>query len=328
MNLVERVKRSQNKHEIALLIMIVAISLIISLFNRSFFSLQNLFDILKSSGMLAVMAIGVTLVMISGGIDVSFPAIAAVAMHVTVTTMNNHQGSLLYAFLMASAIGIGLGAINAVFVSLFKLPTLIVTLATSNIYFGILLETVDRTHISVIPEFFNQFGRGFVFTMNSDGAAPIGLSFIAAATILLFILFWLFMRYTSIGRNIYAMGGSKESAQRAGISVWKTQLVVYILAGFLAGASSILSVALIGYVNPFNVNAVTMDVIAAVVLGGVSLTGGNGSVFGALLGIILLFIIRNSLVILGVPSTWDSIIVGAVVIISIALAAKATRSRS
>jgi simple sugar transport system permease protein len=327
MKIVETFKKSNNKHEFLILLLLIVITIGISFFNSSFLSFENLFDILKSSSMFGIMAIGVTLIMISGGIDVSFPAIAAVAMHVTVTMMNQFGGSLMLAFLIASLIGVALGAVNAFFVSYFKLPTLIVTLATSNIYFGMLLETADKAHISTVPSYFGAFGSGHLFSFTTS-VGEIGLSNIAAVTILLFLIFWVIMRFTSLGRNIYAIGGNQESAKRAGINIWKTQFLVYSLAGFLAGFSSMVSVSLLSYVNPFNVNAVTMDVIAAVVLGGTSLTGGIGSVIGSFLGVIMLFIIRNSLILLGVPSTWDSIIIGAIIIVSIALTMLQTKKNA
>ena len=149
-----------------------------------------------------------------------------------------------------------------------------------------LLETADKAHISTVPEYFGNFGSGYVFSFNT-ASGVVGLSNIAAVTIALFALFWFIMRFTSLGRNIYAIGGNMESAKRAGISIWRTQFIVYSLAGLLAGFSSMVSVSLLSYVNPFNVNAATMDVIAAVVLGGTSLAGGIGSVVGSFLGVIL-----------------------------------------
>ena len=319
MNIMSKIRSSKSRHEIYLLIILVIFTVIISGFNRSFFTVENLFDILKSSSTFIIMAIGVGIVMISGGIDVSFPAIAAVAMHTTVTILNRTGGNILTAFLIACMIGICLGAVNAFIISYFKLPTLIATLASSNIFFGILLESVDKVHISVVPGFFSRFGKGYILSFTNSAGTTIGFSNLAFCAVLLLVVSALLMKYTTLGRNIYAIGGSVEASKRAGISVWKTQFIVYTVSGFLSGFASIINVAMISYVNPFDINSVTMDVIAAVVLGGVSLTGGIGSIKGVFLGVIMLFIIKNSLILMGVPSTWDSVIVGAIILASISL---------
>lgn len=307
-------------HELFLFVILILFSLIIAICSPGSFNFESLLDILKSSSTYMVMAIGVLIVMISGGIDVSFTSIAAVAAYVSVYILNTYaQGNIVIAFFIAGIVGAVLGIINSIFISLFKLPTLIVTLATSNIFYGLLLEHAPTAHISKVPEFFTEFGAGRLISFASNTDKSWGLSNLAIIAIILLIIFSILLRYTGLGRNIYAMGSAKESAQRAGISIWKTQFFVYLFAGFLAGISSILNTSLISYVNPFNIQSTTMDVIAAVVLGGAALNGGKGSVIGTFLGVILLFMVKTSLIQLGVPSTWDSLIVGSILLISISI---------
>lgn len=324
MNKLEKVsaslKRARIGHEFFLFLIFVVGVIVISLVSGNAWSFESFLDILKSSSTHMVMAIGVLLVMVSGGMDVSFSSIAAVTAYATIHYLNQTgSGNIIQAFFIASLIGITLGAINAVLISLFKLPALIVTLATSNIFFGILLQVVPTAHISQLPRWVSDFGSGRVISFVNNAGQTYGLSNLAFVVIILLILFWFILRFTSIGRNIYAVGSAPEAAKRAGISIWKTQFFIYCSVGFLAGISSILNASLIVYVNPFNIQAVTMDIIAAVVLGGASLTGGKGSVPGTFLGVLLLFLIKSSLIQLGVPSTWDSVIVGSVLIISIAI---------
>jgi simple sugar transport system permease protein len=196
---------------------------------------------------------------------------------------------------------------------------LIVTLATSNIFFGILLENAPTAHIPTIPAFISDFGAGQIFAFFKDGDTIMGVSNLTVVLLLVIVLFGFILRYTSLGRDIYAVGSSAESAKRTGISIWKTQFFIYCFAGLLAGVAAIINVAMISYVNPFNIQGLTMDIIAAVVLGGASLAGGKGTIPGTFLGVVLLFIIKNSLISLGVPSTWDSIIVGGILIASISV---------
>lgn len=314
------IKRTHSGQEVFLFLLIIVLILIISMISHTTYTLETFFDLLKSSSSYLVLSIGVLIVMLSGGIDVSFSSIAAVTAYVTIFYQNSHGGGNVWqAFLIAGMLGIGLGAINAVFVSLFNLPTLIVTLATSNIFFGMLLENVPTAHLSKVPDWVGRFGSGRLFELTNAAGNTYGLSYLATTAIVLLILFAILLRYTGLGRNMYAIGSSREAARRAGISIWRTQFFIYCFVGFLAGVASILNTSLISYVNPFNIQAVTMDVIAAVVLGGAALTGGKGSIIGTFLGVSILFLIKNSLVQLGVPSTWDSIIVGSVLIISIGI---------
>lgn len=307
------------RHEFYISLVIVAFSFVLAMINSQFLSLETLFDLLNSSASTGVLAIGTLIVMISGGIDVSFSAIAAVSMYVTVYTLNIYGGSTPIAFIMACLIGAVLGMVNAILVCLFNLPTMIVTLATSNIFYGTLMQTVPQAHIAKIPEFLADFGSKYVFVISTSGGKTIGLSAISTTMLAIAVITTLILRYTSLGRNIYAIGGSKEAAKRQGISIWKTQIFIYCFAGMMAGTASILNVSLIRYVNPFNVYGQTMDVIAAVVLGGACVSGGSGTVIGTILGVILLFLIKNNLVLMGIPSIWDSVIVGAIIIVSITL---------
>lgn len=301
-------------HELYLVITIVAYSIFISFFNHSFISFENLFDILKSSSVLVVLAIGVLIVMISGGIDVSFTAIAAVSMYGSVYLMNKYPGNIFFAFLIASIIGIVLGSINAILISYFKLPTLIVTLATSNIFYGLLLAIVPTAHITSIPDYLIKFGNGRSLTFTTDSGNLYGFSYITLSTIIVLIFTGIILKFTRLGRNIYAIGSNMEAAKRSGISIVRTQFFIYCFAGFMAGVASFLNVSLIRYVNPFNIYGIIMDVIAAVVLGGTRLAGGRGSVIGTFLGTLLLFLIRNSLIMINVPSTWDSFVVGSIIL--------------
>lgn len=314
------IKRSHKGQEIFLFFLIMAIIIIIAVISGKPFTFESLFDLLKSSSPFLVYSVCVLLVMLSGGIDVSFPTIAAVAAYITMYHQNQTgTGSIFSAFIIAGMIGLILGAVNAVLISIFNLPALIVTLATSNIYFGLLLEHAPTAHVSKVQPWISRFGSGRVFQLTSSSGTPYGLSYLAFTAILIMIIFALILKYTSVGRNIYALGSSREAAKRAGISITRTQFFIYCTVGFLSGIGSILSTALISYVQPFNINGVTMDVIASVVLGGAALSGGKGSIIGCFLGVSLIFLIKNSLVQLGIPSAWDSVIIGSLLIVSIAI---------
>ena len=140
-------------------------------------------------------------------------------------------------------------------------------------------------------------------------------------------VFALVLKYTSVGRNSYAIGSAREAARRAGVSITRTNFVIYCLVGMLAGMASLFNISLVAIVQPYNIQNTTMDVIAAVVLGGAALSGGKGSITGCLLGVLFLYLIKTSLIKLGIPSTWDSVIVGGVLIVSIMLTMIRTKAK-
>lgn len=296
---------------------LIFLSLLIGSFNREFLSLENFFDLLKSGSVMGIMAVGFLIVLISGGIDVSFTAIATVSMYTTVTILNKFGGNMFTAFIIASLIGIILGFINALLISYFKIPTLIATLGTMNLYHASLLVIGKNAHIALIPESIVNFGKQMIFVVHNDDGKMFGLSYISSVMIIIFIFTWLLLKYTALGRNIYSIGGNFEAAQRVGISTEKVQIFIYCYMGLLSGIAGLMKVALVRYVNSFDLMGTEIDIIAAVVLGGAAIYGGVGSVIGTVLGVSLLVVLKNSLVLVGIPSEWDYVIIGIVIIFSI-----------
>jgi len=320
------------KHnEIYIFIIIGVLALVVNSFNRNFLTFENMFDLLKSNAMEAVVALGVFVVLISGGIDVSFMAIATVSMYVAVMILKIIGGNILLAFLIAGFLGIILGGINSSLISYFKIPTLIATLATMSIFHGLLIGLLiilgKSTHIPEVPEYFSTFKDGMVFTLQNKGGNEIGLPYLVLPVIIIYVITWLILKYSTLGRNIYAIGGDIESARRAGLNIQGTQFFVYCYSGFLGGIASVLHVSLLRYVNAFSLVGKELDVIAMVVIGGAALSGGKGSVLGTFLGVLLLTIIKNSLILMGIPTLWDSVAVGFIIIISIIVTKYRTKGK-
>lgn len=323
------IKRSHKEQEGFIFLIMIAFIIITSLISGVGFTLERFFDLMKSSSSYMIYAVGVLMVMLSGGMDVSFSSIAATAAYVTiyVQAFLGWGDSPVQAFVIASVIGVVLGCFNAVLVSLMNLPSLIVTLATSNIIFGALLELGPTIQLARMPKWVLPLGTARIFELTNSAGKTYGLSVLPVIAILVMIIFAFFLKYTSIGRNIYAVGSNRESARRAGVSIVKTNFVIYCLAGMLAGFASLFNISMVAIVQPYNIQGITMDVIAGVVLGGASLDGGKGSITGCLLGVVFLYLIKTSLIQLGIPSTWDSAIVGGVLILSIMLTMMRTKSK-
>ena len=305
------------KSETWVALTIIVLSLIIGIINPVFFTVGNLFDLLRSATVMGIFAMGVLIVIISGGIDVSFTAIAIFAMYSTVRLLNAYmpEAPLWIAFVISAIIGLGLGMINAFFISRFKLPTLIVTLATLSMYRGLLLFAIGNKIIRDLPPSMPAFSRASVMEVPMESGGVSKLHPAIFLTIAVAILVYLMLRYTMLGRGIYALGGAREAAERAGFNVSRIQYFIYGFVGLLSGIAGLAYGAMNRQANPQDIVGTELDVIAAVVLGGASLTGGRGSVIGAILGVTLVTIMSNSLVLIGVPSEWRRVVTGAIIII-------------
>lgn len=307
-----------NKHEFYIALTIVLLAVFITSINSSFLTVANLFDLIKSSLVMGILALGTFLVIVSGDIDVSFPAIAVVSMYVTSKLFNyiGFESSIIAAFLLAGVIGIILGLFNGFFVSKFNVPTLIVTLGTQYLFQGFLLAFIGTRIITNLPQSINDFSKMSLMDVKQGRliySLPASFLILLAAV----IVTWAIVRYTKIGRGIFAIGGAPEAAKRVGFNVKKIQYFIYAYSGFLAGLAGIVHASIIRAANPFDIVGIELNVIAAVVLGGTSIKGGKGSVLGTLLGVGLIVMINNSLILMGVSSYWNRFVVGLVIIISI-----------
>lgn len=304
-------------HETYLVIIIIILSALITSKNPNFLTAENMFDLLKSNSFFGVMAIGVLFVLISGGIDISFPATATVAEYVMAVIIISHGGNMFKAILIAVVIGSILGFINGLLVYNFRIPSIITTIATMNIYYGLLTFFTGGKWIYSLPDWFRNFAQIRLMTFhNADGAA-YGLSTITFIWILTILAAVFILRFTILGRSVYAAGGDRKAAVRAGINVFFTETFVYTFMGFLAGLAGVIQALLVQTVAPNSIVGKELDVIAAVVLGGASLAGGKGTVIGTILGVALLAILQNGLTLMAVPPVWYEFFVGVVILVSI-----------
>lgn len=311
------------RNETLVFLVVVAFCVLTTAVDPAFFSLPTAFDLLRNSIVLGIFAIGVLLVLVSGGIDVSFTAIAAFSMYST-TLMLVKTGidvPWYVAFVISTVIGTGLGLINAFFIAGFRLPTLIVTLGTLSVFRGFLLTFVGSQLISNVPPDMRNFSRLFMLRGTTSEGYFFSLPWAFVALVVVIIGTWFLLHRTLLGRQIYAIGGSMESARRIGINVRGVQIFVYAYVGALSGLAGIIHASLARVANPFDLVGLELSVIAAVVLGGARLTGGYGTITGTLLGLALIVLVSNSLILLGIPSTWQSVVIGALILLGTGLPA-------
>ncbi|MGS0740853.1 ABC transporter permease [Glaciimonas sp. GG7] len=276
-----------------------------------FFSGQNFSLILQQVMVVGVIAIGQTLIILTAGIDLSCGMAMALGSIVMTKFAVDHGMNPYLAILLGVAVCTLIGAINGALVTKIRLPAFIVTLGTMNIAFAITQIYSQAQTVSNLPDAMMFFGNTF----------HLGETVITYGTVLmlgLYILTWLFLRETAPGRHLYAVGNNPESARLTGIATNKVLIGVYMAAGMFYGIAALLSVARMGVGDPQGGTTDNLDSITAVVLGGTSLFGGRGTVFGTLIGVLIVGVFRNGLTLMGVPSVYQVLVTGILVILAVA----------
>lgn len=311
------------RNETLVALVIAAFCALAAASDPGFLSVATLTDLLRGGIVLGIFAVGALIVLISGGIDVSFTAVAAFTMYVTAMVLNAAMPWMPWwgALLMGMGVGACLGAINGVLIAFLGLPTLIVTLGTLSIFRGFMLTFIGQKQITTLPPGMREFGRMMLVRGENADGSFYSLHAAFLVTVGAIVLTWAILHRTMLGRQIFAIGGSVESARRIGINVRGVQFFVYVYVGVLAGLAGIIHSSLARVANPFDLVGLELSVIAAVVLGGARLAGGHGTLTGTVLGVALIVLVRNSLIVLGIPATWQSVAIGILILIGTGLPA-------
>lgn len=302
--------------EAMLLLLIIFLAMALSYATPNFLSWQNFFDLLNQNAVKMIFAIGLLVVLIIGGIDISFAVGASIVQYVTITVMMKYfgGGSWLSGMVLAVICGVSLGLINAVLIYGLKVVSIIITIATFNVFFGLLIYfTKNGKSIYRLPEW---IGERLVFYRMDDTTMlylPVAVM-IAVALITAFIL-----NYTGMGRQLYGYGSNPEAGHRAGVSGWKIHLFAYGWLGACSGIAGMMQVNIVQEVVPKALYGWEFDVLVAVVLGGATLGGGRGSVSGAILGVLFLALIKNGMILLKFSPYAFNAISGLVILSAIAL---------
>jgi simple sugar transport system permease protein len=307
------------RHDVQIGLIVVIMAACFSTLSSGFLTPGNLMDLLESYSVMAIMAAGLLVVLISGGIDISFEAIAAVSQFLVATILVRFGGNWFVAFSLAGICGGLLGVVNALLIYYLGAISVIVTISTMTFYFSILMFLTQGKSIYNLPNWFTS----------DISFLAIPFPVIVAAVALLVTLFLL--SRLPIGRQIYGLGGNPEAAKRVGCTIVGLQCFAYGYSGFMAAVAGIVQAHRVEEVVPYALIGRELDVLAAAVLGGASLSGGVGTVSGTVLGILLLAVLQNGLTLLGVSSYSFGLVTGVVILVSVsatAYAAKRERKRS
>ncbi len=300
-----------NIREISLVIVMIVIAVFVEYRSGgNFLTAENLSDMFAETSVLAICAVGMMFVMVTGGIDLSIGAIMALGAMAGCTVLKNNPGIPTIAVVaIAMAVGIVSGFFNGVLVSKLKILPIIATLGTMNIYRGITYLVANGSWVKQ-----QEMGAGFLSLATGK---VLGINNLIMIAVAVYIIAAFFMTQTRTGRKIYAVGNSEESARVSGIKTDNTLILVYTLLGVIAGLAGTLYVCKYGVAQGETCTGYEMNVIAACVLGGVSVNGGTGRVPGVLLGAILLGILNNAMPLIHVSSFWQEAIRGLIILLSI-----------
>ncbi len=294
-------------------VLIAVLAVYAAIASPTFRSSENLTNVLQQSVILGLVAIGQTLVVLSGGIDFSVGAVVKLTVMVGALIMNGSSGGIFPAVVACLAIGAAVGLTNGFVITTLRAAPFIATFGMAGVLRGIAF-TVSTSPIGLAPGSFLRVYDATVGHLPVLGHLPI--SVVAAAAV--WLLAWLLVARTPLGRRIYAVGGDSEVARLAGIRVRRVRLTVYVLSGLLAGLAGLYALARSGIGDPTAGDGLEFDSITAVALGGTSLFGGSGGVVGTLGGVLLLTLISNVFNILQISIWYQGMLKGAIILVAVA----------
>ena len=300
--------RLLHSEQAGLLTALLLLCAVIAALSPVFLTVANVTNILRDASLVAIAGIGMALIILQGEIDLSVGSAQAVAGILAVLVLNG-SGSILLAFAAALCLGAGVGVANGLLVTRAGISSLIATLGMMAILRGAAMVSTQAVSIQAAVPGFSDIGTGHL--------GPLPLPVAVAA--FFFALFYFVLHHTPFGRYIYAVGGNAEAARLAGLPVERIKVTVFAIGGAMAAISAFILASRLNSGQPNAGLGFELQVIAAVVLGGVSLTGGVGSLAGAILGILILTVLNNGLVLLNVSSFYHDIARGLVIILAVYL---------
>lgn len=297
--------------ELTTLIALIGLMVVITFMNSNFLTTNNLLNLLLQVTANAFIAFGMTFVILKGGIDLSVGSILALSSAITAGLIG-YGLPVPLALIIAIVLGAVLGAINGVLISYGKLAPFIVTLATMTIFRGATLVYTNGNPITkgLSDTFLFQFlGQGYV----------VGIPFPVILMLIVFLILYVVLHKTAFGKSVYAIGGNEKAAYISGVKLNKVKIIIYTISGIMASISGLIITSRLSSAQPTAGASYEMDAIAAVVLGGTSLSGGKGRIVGTLIGALIIGVLNNGLNLIGVSAFWQQVVKGIVILIAVLL---------
>lgn len=297
-------KRFLSKYGIIIVLIIVVV--IFSLTSVTFLTSNNIINVIRQSSVIIILAMGMTYVIISGGIDLSISSLAALVGTLTASMIVSGM-SVWGAIILCLVLGMGCGALNGLMIAKANVPPFMATLAMMAIARGTILVYTGGYPVYGLPESFIIIGSGYV----------VGIPIPVIIMLIICIIACIIMDRTTFGRSVYAVGGNEKAARLSGISVSSVKIKVYIISGFTAAIGGIILTARLASGQPALGAGLELDAIAAVILGGASLSGGRGKVWGSIFGAVIMVVIGNGLNLLGISGFWQQIVKGTIIAVAV-----------
>ena len=298
---------ADSKQQVIALACLVAVVIVLSFMSEYFFTAHNLFNIGKQASINLIIGLGMTMVIISAGIDLSVGSLLALTISIMAVLNVVYGVNIVVAGTLAVAATVFAGMINGLVIQYGKVPAFITTLGMMGVARGVVL-LISRGNPSMsFPEEFLWIADGLV----------LGIPFPIFRSIVIAVLVTLLLKYTRLGRGIYAIGGNEEAARLSGINIAYVRIATYTLCGLCCALGGIIYAARVGAAPPSAGIGYELNAIAAVIIGGTALNGGQGKVSGTVIGALLMAVIANGLNIIEVDPYWQSIVIGAIIVIAV-----------
>lgn len=315
MNTLSEKKRGINLKSIDFLSILIAYAVVIGVFafaSPVFFSVRNFLNIGQYAAIIGVVAASNTLIIVSGNIDISLGSIVAltgVFVAKFAPTDPNDIAGLLFAIAIGLLVGAVCGAINGLLITKVKINSFIATMATMNIFRGLAYIVTNGQSMPITNPVMGVIGRDRL----------LGIPNSLIIMIIAFVIFWFVAKYSVFGRRMYIIGGNGTAAYLSGIKVQRSVLFIFIINGLMTGLAGVMTASQLGAALPQGSNGLEFQIISAIILGGTSLSGGKGALIGSIFGVMLLATLNNGMVMLNIPSFWQLVVIGVVLILAVSI---------
>ena len=298
---------NNNKQQIIAFTSMIVVIIALSSISEYFFTVNNLFNIGKQASINLIIGLGMTLVIISEGIDLSVGSLMAFTISFMAVLNVVHGVNIILAACIASILTILLGAINGIIIQYGKVPAFITTLGMMGIVRGIVLLISRGNPSMAFPDEFLWLADGSI----------LGIPFPIFISIILALAIAFILKYTAYGRGVFSLGGNEEATRLSGISIPYIRVITYTLSGLCCAVAGLIFAARVGAAPPSAGTGYELNAIAAVIIGGTPLTGGQGKVIGTVIGALLMAVISNGLNIIEVDPYWQGIVIGAIIVFAV-----------
>lgn len=296
-----------NKQQIIAFCSMIAVVIVLSCISEYFFTVNNIFNIGKQASINLVIGLGMTLVIISEGIDLSVGSLMAFTISFTAVLNVVHGIGIIWASIIAVILTVIMGMINGLIIQYGKVPAFITTLGMMGVVRGIVLLISRGNPSMAFPDEFLWLADGSI----------IGIPFPIIISLILALIIAFIMKYTTYGRGVYSLGGNEEATRLSGISIPTVRVVTYMISGLCCAIAGLIFAARVGAAPPSAGTGYEMNAIAAVIIGGTPLTGGQGKIIGTVIGALLMAVISNGLNIVEVDPYWQGIVIGIIIVFAV-----------